>query len=53
MVEKDKKTVTVSMRMPADMYEAIAQQAVKNDRSISKQIVHLLRAQIDASRPRP
>ena len=43
MTEKDQtKTVIVSVRMPRDLYERLAQEAADDTRSLSNLIVHLL-----------
>ena len=39
---KKKQTVVVSVRMPPDLYERLAQEAATDTRSISNLIVHLL-----------
>jgi hypothetical protein len=36
------ETVTVSIRMPRDLYEHLAQLATDEKRSLSKQIIYLL-----------
>ena len=45
--KKSTETRAITIRMPVDMYEALANTAFREDRSVTQQVLSIIRAEFD------